>query len=185
MCGQVSNNEHATSHHLTRLNLIATCNKGTIQGHKVMDTGLHLHFVKLFTTRVCLPNTYRSFQSKSYDQVEVFWRRQTWQTYILRLSFWGIKRFFIIKGIAIVTGPLYLKVMTKVKLTTANGRRHFRKETRLWFTSLQRYFRHIATWKQEITNLWNSSGETGNRTRTHCSASQELNHSTIAAPIKV
>ena len=31
MCGQVSNNEHATSHHLTRLNvefadLIATCN---------------------------------------------------------------------------------------------------------------------------------------------------------------
>ena len=32
MCGHVSNNEHATSHHLTRLNvesadLIATCNK--------------------------------------------------------------------------------------------------------------------------------------------------------------
>ena len=32
------------------------------------------------------------------------------------------------------------------------------------FTSLQRYFNHIATWKQEITNLWNSSGEAGNRT---------------------
>ena len=32
------------------------------------------------------------------------------------------------------------------------------------FTSLQRYFSHIATWKQEITNLWNSSGEAGNWT---------------------
>ena len=28
----------------------------------------------------------------------------------------------------------------------------------------QRYFNHIATLKQEITNLWNSSGEAGNRT---------------------
>ena len=25
-------------------------------------------------------------------------------------------------------------------------------------------FSHIATWKQEIPNIWNSSGETGNRT---------------------
>ena len=32
------------------------------------------------------------------------------------------------------------------------------------FTSLKRYFSHIATWKQEITNLWNSSGEAENRT---------------------
>ena len=51
------------------------------------------------------------------------------------------------------------------------------------FTSLQRYFNHIATWKQKITNLCNSSGEAGNRTRTSCSASQELNHSATAAPI--
>ena len=33
-----------------------------------------------------------------------------------------------------------------------------------WFTSLQRYFSHIATWKQEITNRWNSSSEAGNWT---------------------
>ena len=26
------------------------------------------------------------------------------------------------------------------------------------------YFSHIATWEQEITNLWNRSGKTGNRT---------------------
>ena len=32
------------------------------------------------------------------------------------------------------------------------------------FTSLQRYFSHIATWKQDITNPWNSSGEAGNWT---------------------
>ena len=32
------------------------------------------------------------------------------------------------------------------------------------FTSLQRYISHIATWKQEITNRWNSSGEAGNWT---------------------
>ena len=32
------------------------------------------------------------------------------------------------------------------------------------FTLFQRYFSHIATLKQEITNLWNSSGEAGNRT---------------------
>ena len=32
------------------------------------------------------------------------------------------------------------------------------------FTSLKRYFSHIATCKQEVTNLWNSSGEAGNRT---------------------
>ena len=32
------------------------------------------------------------------------------------------------------------------------------------FTSLQRYFSHITTRKQEITNLWNLSGETGNWT---------------------
>ena len=32
------------------------------------------------------------------------------------------------------------------------------------FTSLQRYFIHIATWKQEITNLCNLSSEAGNRT---------------------
>ena len=32
------------------------------------------------------------------------------------------------------------------------------------FTSLQRYFSHIITWKQEITNRWNSSGEAGNWT---------------------
>ena len=32
------------------------------------------------------------------------------------------------------------------------------------FTSFQRYFSHILTLKQEITNLWNRSGETGTRT---------------------
>ena len=32
------------------------------------------------------------------------------------------------------------------------------------FTSLQRYFSYIATWKQEIANLWNSSGEAWNWT---------------------
>ena len=32
------------------------------------------------------------------------------------------------------------------------------------FTSLQQFFSHIATWNQEITNLWNRSGETGNQT---------------------
>ena len=30
-------------------------------------------------------------------------------------------------------------------------------------TSLKRYFSHITTWKQEITNLWNSSGEAGDQ----------------------
>ena len=33
------------------------------------------------------------------------------------------------------------------------------------FKSILRYFSHIATWKQEITNLWYSSGETGNLTQ--------------------
>ena len=28
---------------------------------------------------------------------------------------------------------------------------------------LKRYFSHITTWKQEITNLWNSSGEAGDQ----------------------
>ena len=28
-----------------------------------------------------------------------------------------------------------------------------------WFTSLYRYFSHISTWEQEITNLWNRRGE--------------------------
>ena len=32
------------------------------------------------------------------------------------------------------------------------------------FTSLQWYFSHIATWKQEITNLWKFKCEAGNRT---------------------
>ena len=32
------------------------------------------------------------------------------------------------------------------------------------FTTLCRYFSHIAPWKQKITNLWNCSGKTGNRT---------------------
>ena len=51
------------------------------------------------------------------------------------------------------------------------------------FTSLSRYFSHIATWKQGITNLWNRSGETGNGTPYSCSASEELNHYTTAVPL--
>ena len=44
--------------------------------------------------------------------------------------------------------------------------------------SLQRYFSHIATWKQEITILLNRSSEH----RTSCSASQDQNHYTTTAP---
>ena len=37
-------------------------------------------------------------------------------------------------------------------------------------------FQPYRDWKQEITNLWNRSGEAGNRTLAACSTSQELNH---------
>ena len=40
---------------------------------------------------------------------------------------------------------------------------------------------HIATCKQEIPNLWNSSDEEGIEPRAPCSVSLELNHSTTAA----
>ena len=41
------------------------------------------------------------------------------------------------------------------------------------------------TQKQRLNkrNFWDRSGENGNRTLAACSASQELNHYTIAAPI--
>ena len=38
----------------------------------------------------------------------------------------------------------------------------FSQETFMWIINS---FSHIATWKQEIPNSWNSSGETGIRTR--------------------
>ena len=44
------------------------------------------------------------------------------------------------------------------------------------FTSLWRYFSHIATWRQEITNLWNHSGKVGIEPRTSCIPSQALYH---------
>ena len=44
------------------------------------------------------------------------------------------------------------------------------------------FFSHIATWKQEIPNLWNYSGETGNWTPDTSFANQEPNHSINAAP---
>ena len=47
--------------------------------------------------------------------------------------------------------------------------------------ALARYFSHIATWKQEITNPWNHSDETGNRTPAAYSANRKLNHYTTAA----
>ena len=48
--------------------------------------------------------------------------------------------------------PLYLSILFKPGLL-------------FWgFTSLWWYFSQIVTWKQEITNLWNCSGEIGNRT---------------------
>ena len=50
-----------------------------------------------------------------------------------------------------------------------------------WVASLSLSFSHIATWKQEIPNLWNRCDQTRVRTRTPCPASQELNHSTSAA----
>ena len=40
----------------------------------------------------------------------------------------------------------------------------------------------LATWKQEINNVWNHSSETANWSRTSCSLSQELNHYTTYAP---
>ena len=63
----------------------------------------------------------------------------------------------------------------------------------LWFTDFKKlyssssdlriyvpliYFRHIGTWKQEITNFWNPSQWHGIEPRTFCSA----NHYTNAAP---
>ena len=50
------------------------------------------------------------------------------------------------------------------------------------FTSLQRYFSHILTWKQEITNLKIQVSRPGIEPRSSCSASQEMNHSATAAP---
>ena len=44
------------------------------------------------------------------------------------------------------------------------------------FTSLWRYFSHITTWRQEITNLWNHSGKVGIEPRTSCIPSQALYH---------
>ena len=51
-----------------------------------------------------------------------------------------------------------------------------------WLTSLQRYFSHIATWKQEITISEIQVARPGIEPRTSCSASQELNHSATVAP---
>ena len=53
------------------------------------------------------------------------------------------------------------------------------------FTSLQWYFCHIATWRQEITNLCNWSGEAGNRTPDHLLRKQRAyyNHLVTAAPL--
>ena len=50
------------------------------------------------------------------------------------------------------------------------------------FMLLQHYFSHIATWKQEIPNLWNCNWEIQAPTRTPCPLSQELNHYTTAGP---
>ena len=49
-------------------------------------------------------------------------------------------------------------------------------------TSRHRYFSHIATWKQEIINLWKFKWGGRIDPRSSCSASQELNHSATAAP---
>ena len=49
-----------------------------------------------------------------------------------------------------------------------------------------RYFSHIATWKQEITNLWNRiAARPGIVPRTSCFASQELNNYTTIKIFKV
>ena len=50
------------------------------------------------------------------------------------------------------------------------------------FTLLQRYFIHIATWKQEITISEIQVTRPGIEPRTSCSASKELNHSATVAP---
>ena len=84
---------------------------------------------------------------------------------------------------------LYVTIILYVQLCNINGKEMNCLCTTLWlgyFEDLRpfyRYFSHIATWKQEITNMWNRSGETGSRTRTSCSAIQELSHYTTAAPM--
>ena len=61
-------------------------------------------------------------------------------------------------------GPIGDLVATSAIGGNCQSRRGRKAVATYVWPGLKRYFSHIATWKQEITNLWNRSGETGNRT---------------------
>ena len=65
--------------------------------------------------------------------------------------------------------PLYLSIILQPGLL-------FWGFTSLWWYM---YFSKFVTWKQEITNLWNRSGEIGNRIPGLLLRKQELDHYTI------